>query len=293
MLRGRAGCHTVVVSSLVSVVLPVFNGLPYLQLAVDSVLAQTHPHIEVVLVDGGSTDGSREWIHTVSDPRVRALEMPPGTTAAGNWTAACEAATGEYVKLLCQDDLLYPDGLAEQVADLQGQPAAGMAIAQRDIVDARGRVLFRNRGCHSLPAGLSDGRDAIRTSYQHGTNIFGEPVAVLFRGAALAAALPWDEQRPFILDLQLYQRVMLAGPIVVRKQSVGAFRVSGSSWSTRLVRTQTDQLRSWQREVEETLDPSGSQRALARFELTRQSVLRRAAYRFTKLRGAFTHAAPH
>jgi glycosyltransferase involved in cell wall biosynthesis len=293
MLRGRPGCHTGVVPSLVSVVVPIFNGLPYLEAAVDSALAQSYPEIEVVLVDGGSTDGSREWVHTVDDPRVRTLEMPAGTTAAGNWTAACRAATGEYVKLLCQDDVLYPQGIAEQVADLEAHPQAGMAIAQRDIIDARGRVLYRSRGCTNLPVGLSDGRDAIRTSYQHGTNIFGEPVAVLFRGSALTAALPWDEQRPFILDLQLYQRVMLSAPIVVRKHAVGAFRVSGSSWSTRLVRTQTDQLRSWQREVEATLDPTRTQRALARVELSRQSVLRRAAYRFTKLRGAFAHAPHH
>ena len=273
---------------LVSVVIPVFNGLPYLEQAVASVLQQTHADLEVVLVNGGSTDGSREWIHTVTDPRVSALEMPAGTTAAGNWTAASEAASGEYVKLLCQDDLLHPASLADQVADLENAPAAGMAVAQRDIVDARGRTLFQSRGLVGLRSGVVDGRDALLTSYRHGTNIFGEPVSVLFRADALRAALPWDEGRPFLLDLQLYQRVLLAAPIVVRRASVGAFRVSASSWSTRLVRAQTEQLRSWQREVEAIVPTTSRDRAVARAELTRQSLLRRAAYRVAKLRGAFT-----
>jgi glycosyltransferase involved in cell wall biosynthesis len=279
----------VFVAPLVSVVVPVFDGHPYLEVAVDSILGQSCNDLEVVLVDGGSTDGSREWIHRLADSRVRALDMPPGTTAAGNWTASCEAASGEYVKLLCQDDLLYPDAVDTQVADLQSAPRAGMAVAQRDIIDARGSMLFRSRGLVGLDEGLVDGSTALLTSYRHGTNIFGEPVSVLFRRSALQSALPWDEGRPFLLDLQLYQRVLLAGPIVVRRQSVGAFRVSGSSWSTRLVRTQTDQLRSWQREVESLLPTTAHDRMIARAELSRQAVLRRVAYRVTKMRGAFAH----
>lgn len=276
----------------VSIVIPVFNGLPFLQDAVASVLAQTHEDLEIVLVDGGSTDGSREWIHTVDDPRVRAIDMPAGTSAAGNWTAACEAATGRFVKLLCQDDILYPQAIEWQAADLLSEPTAGMAVAERDIIDARGSTMFRSRGCNSLSPGLVDGTKAILTSYMHGTNIFGEPLAVLFRGSALAGALPWDEGRPFILDLQLYERVMRGAPIIVRRQSVGAFRVSGSSWSTRLVRLHSEQLRSWQDQVSEEFHPSAGQRALARVELSRHALLRRAAYRFLRLRGAFAHRAP-
>jgi glycosyltransferase involved in cell wall biosynthesis len=271
----------------VSVVIPVYNGLPYLVEAVDSVLTQTFSDLELVLVDGGSTDGSREWIHTLTDSRVRALKMPEGTTAAGNWTAACEAATGDFVKLLCQDDVLYPDCLTQQLHDLSTSSTAGMSVAQRDIIDARSQVLFRSRGLVGLRDGVVSGRDAILASYRHGTNIFGEPVSILFRSSALEKALPWDEKRPFILDLQLYERVMHAGPIVVRKAPVGAFRVNGGSWSTRLVATQTDQLRSWQGEVEASLRPHILDRLVARFELHRQAVLRRMAYRLVRFKGAF------
>lgn len=275
------------VAPLVSVVIPVFNGLPYLADAVASVLQQTNSDLELVLVDGGSTDGSREWIHGVGDPRARVVEMPHGTTAAGNWTAACQQARGHYVKVLCQDDVLYPDGLERQVLDLEDASEAGMAVAQRDIIDARGRILFRSRGLHGLRPGVMDGEEALVTAYRHGTNIFGEPVAVLFRASVLQAALPWDEGRPFILDLQFYQRVMLMAPVVVRRGAVGAFRVSGSSWSTRLIRSQTDQLRSWQQEIQQLLPTTSYDRFLARTELARQSGLRRIAYRVARLRRAF------
>ena len=273
----------------VSIVVPVFNGLPHLQEAVRSILAQTYTDLDVVLVDGGSTDGSREWIHTVDDPRVRAELMPHDTSAADNWTAASRAARGDYVKLLCQDDVLNPQAIEHQVADLEAHPEALFAVAQRDIVDVNGRMLYPRRGCAGLKTGLVDGTAALRSSYLHGTNIFGEPLAILFRRAPLDAALSWNDERPFLLDLELYTRVLMQGPIVVRRESIGAFRVSSSSWSTRLVRSQTGQLRSWQVEMEAALQPTPGavERARAAWNLREQAVLRRVAYRVLKLRRSF------
>lgn len=276
-------------SPVVSIVVPVFNGMAHLPDAVDSILGQSYADLDVVLVDGGSTDGSREWIHGVRDPRVRALDMPVGTTAAGNWTAASQAATGEFVKLLCQDDLLKPEAIALQLDDLRRHPAARFAIAQRDIIDAKGATLYSGRGCAGLQDGLVEGMTALRASYLAGTNIFGEPLAILFRREVLDAALPWNDDRPFLLDLELYTRVLASGPIVVRKQSIGAFRVSSSSWSTRLVREQSEQFEAWQAEITEVLmpTPTAGERRRARLGLHKQMLLRRAAYRVLKARGAF------
>ena len=266
-----------------------FNGLAHLKVAVNSILAQTYNDLDVVLVDGGSTDGSREWIHTVGDTRVRAELMPHGTTAANNWTAASRAARGAYVKLLCQDDVLYPQAIEHQVGDLEANPSAHFAVAQRDIVDVNGKMIYRRRGCAGLKSGLLDGQVALRASYAHGTNIFGEPLAILFRRSPLDAVLSWNDERPFLLDLELYSRALMNGPIVVRRASVGAFRVSSSSWSTRMIKSQKEQLRSWQRELEQTLQPppSAIQRAKAALQLQEQMLLRRAAYRVLKLRGSF------
>jgi glycosyltransferase involved in cell wall biosynthesis len=282
------------VDALVSIVIPVFNGMAHLPQAVESVLTQSHGALDVVLVDGGSTDGSRDWIHGVGDTRVRSIEMPPGITAADNWTEASLAAQGDFVKLLCQDDVLYPTSISDQLADLAAHPQALFAVAQRDIVDVDGRMLYRGRGCQGLTHGLMDGPTALRAAYLQGTNIFGEPLTVLFRRPVLDAALRWNDERPFLLDLELYTRVLQAGPIAVRKASIGAFRVSSSSWSTRLVREQTEQIRQWQEEMEQILTPrpTAGERARARLMRHEQTTLRRAAYRVLKLRGAF-HSPQH
>lgn len=274
-------------AALASIVVPVFNGMPHLPATVASALNQTYPHLEVVLVDGGSTDDSWTWMSSLDDPRVRIERLPRGTTAAENWTEASRQARGDFVKLLCQDDILHPHAIEEQVQDLEQNPTAVMALAQRDIIDASGKTVFKSWGTHGLPPGLVNGRMALVRSFERGTNIFGEPVAVLFPRQTLIDALPWNDERPFLLDVELYTRVMSTGDIYVRKESVGAFRISASSWSTRLAQSQTAQLKWWQKQIATMLPTTRTQRAAANLAVRTQSVVRRLVYRYLKLRGAF------
>ena len=275
-------------SPLVSVVVPVFNGIPHLRDLTDSLLAQTYPNLEIVFSEGGSTDDSPAYLATIDDPRVRTINAPPGTGAAGNWTAASEAATGEFVKLVCQDDLLRPDAIAKQVDDLTRHPEAAMAVAQRDVIDAKGNLLYARRGCSGLKAGVMHGPDVIRAAYLTGTNVLGEPLAVLFRRETLFAALPWVDTDPFMLDLDLYARAARNSEIVVRKESIGSFRVSTSSWSTRLAGEQVRQFERWQNTYAASLPtpPGGAERARAKLGLHLQALLRRGAYRWLSLKGS-------
>lgn len=284
---GLGQWQTACMTALASIVVPVFNGMPYLPATVESALCQSYLNLEVVLVDGGSTDDSWKWMSSLVDGRLRITRLPPGTTAAENWSEASRLARGEFVKLLCQDDVLHPRAIEDQVRDLQHNPTAVMALAQRDIIDASGKTVFRRWGTHGLPAGLVDGRTALIRSFERGTNIFGEPVAVLFPQQVLVEALPWNDAQPFLLDVELYTRVMRTGPIFVRKESIGAFRISASSWSTRLAQSQSAQLKSWQKHIASTLPTTTAQRAAAQLTVRLQSLVRRIVYRYLKLRGAF------
>lgn len=272
---------------LVSVVVPVFNGGSFVSLALESVLNQTYANIEIVLTDGGSTDGSREWIRTYSDHPVVKGYLPPGSGAAANWTLACELSTGAYVKLLCQDDILYPDAISLQVADLQCNPKARIAFAKRDIIDAKGNILKRSRGCQGLDQGVVSGPTAMRTAYLAGTNVFGEPLAVLMEREAMLAALPWEDSEPFLLDILFYSKILSEYPAVVHDESIGAFRVSSLSWSTRLVREQRRQFRSWQRQATALIgEVSPWDRFQGLVNTEKSTQLRKAAYLWLRLRNS-------
>jgi len=277
------------VPPLVSVVVPVFNGMPHLQALTESLLSQTYAELEIVFSEGGGSDGSLAYLKGITDPRVRIIEQPGQPTAGENWTRVTQAATGEFIKLVCQDDLLRDDAIQKQLDDLTPAPTAVMAIAQRDIVDANGKLLYAKRGCAGLTAGVHPGAQIIRSAFLQGTNVIGEPLAVLFRRDALLQAMPWSDANPLVLDLDCYQRVAPIGDVVVRLESLGAFRVSTSSWSTRLAKEQLAQYQRWQREYAATANPAptpAEQRKASRGARL-QTALRRGAYGWLKLRGGF------
>lgn len=274
-----------------SVVVPVYNGMPYLPVLVESLQALDYPNLEFIFTEGGGTDASAEFLSTLTDERIRVVAMPKGTSAAENWTAAVHEASGEHIKLVCQDDLLYPNSISRQVEDLELHPHAVMAIATRDIVDAQGSVLFSGRGLAGINGengSAVPGRDVIRTCYVHGTNVIGEPLAVLFRASTLKAAMPWDDSNPLMLDLSTYQKVAPLGEVVIRRESVGAFRVSANSWSTRLASQQLQQTKEWQRAYADQAEPSITMPEKLRAFIGRhvQTNLRRFAYSYLRLRGA-------
>ena len=275
-------------STLVSIVVPVFNGMPHLRELTESLLAQTHADLEIVFSEGGSTDDSPAFLASLTDPRVRIIHQE-GSGAGDNWTAATQAATAGYIKLVCQDDLLAVDAIERQLADLEQHPDAVMAIGKRDIIDARGEVCFTDWGLMGLRGEKVPGSRVIRTCYLQGTNVIGEPLTVLFRAEALRAAMPWDDSNPLMLDLSTYAKVAPMGTVIARHESLGAFRVSTSSWSTRLVKLQLQQTKQWQHEYAGTVIPRPSPVERTRAFAGRhvQTALRRAAYTVLKLKGSF------
>ena len=271
----------------VSIVVPVFCGMPYLTALIDSIKKQTYQNLELIATITPSGDGSEEALTEAGF----AIEITPaGTGAAANWTRATQLATGEFTKLICQDDLIYPNAITQQVADLMNHLSARMAIAKRDIVNAQGKTLFTGRGLQSIPANtqLLPGKELLRRTYIHGGNIFGEPLAVLFRSQALQEAMPWRDDNPLMLDLNTYTAVATSGDVALNHESVGAFRVSSTSWSTNLAKVQLAQTRTWQKEYEAAFHPDRQDKIRAAIGAHLQTNARRATYTYLKLRGDLT-----
>src|SRR5579863_7279546 len=112
---------------LVSIIIPTFNRAYCIRHTVDSVVAQTHANWEVLIVDDGSTDGTRELIASTysHDPRIRYLYQPNAGVSHARNTGIAESH-GEFVAFLDSDDVWKPWKLAVQLACLAGQPEIGM-----------------------------------------------------------------------------------------------------------------------------------------------------------------------
>jgi glycosyltransferase involved in cell wall biosynthesis len=238
---------------LVSVCIPTYNAEATIREALGSVLAQSMADFEAVISDDASTDGTlREISAFASDPRVRMLPPPgPRVGLEANWNRAARAARGRYVKVLGHDDVLYPDCLKEQAAVLEDPANAGVVLVgcRRDIIGAGGGVLLRNRG--RLPGGRIAGGDAIRRVVRSGTNPIGEPVAVLFRADAFATTGGFDGRRPYMIDVDMWCRLMNAGDLYFIPKTLCAFRASSGTLSGRLAGEQAGQARAFFMELRE------------------------------------------
>ena len=118
----------------VSVVIPTHDRGRVVVEAIESALAQTHPPLEVIVVDDGSTDDTAERVGRLRDARVRYLRRShAGVSAARN--AGIAAATGDLVAFLDSDDLWKPDKVEAEITALARYPSAGGVFSDLEKVD--------------------------------------------------------------------------------------------------------------------------------------------------------------
>jgi glycosyltransferase involved in cell wall biosynthesis len=111
---------------LISCIVPVLNGVRFLGSALDSIFAQSHRPLELIVVDGGSTDGTLDLLAAYPGPLQVLIHAEPGAAAGRNIGLA--AAQGQFVAFLDADDLWQPDKLARQLARFAARPELQLSV---------------------------------------------------------------------------------------------------------------------------------------------------------------------
>lgn len=132
-------------SPRVTVLMPVYNGMPYLREAIDSMLAQTFTDFELLIVNDAATDDSEECIRSYDDPRIRVLTNDRNLGQLRSLNRGLESARAPYVARIDQDDTSHPDRLRQQVAVLDGRPTVDVVGTWGHRIDAAGKRLYRFR----------------------------------------------------------------------------------------------------------------------------------------------------
>jgi glycosyltransferase involved in cell wall biosynthesis len=266
----------------VSVGIPAYNGEKYIGAAVESVLAQTWGDFELYVIDDASTDGTLGRVRHFNDPRLRIISNEMNVGQEGNWNRVLREARGEFIKLLPQDDVLHPDCLRKQVEifDNPANSSVVLTCCSRNIIDANGRILikrsFRNR------RGRIQGLRAVRESARSGTNLIGEPGAVLMKSNIFPRAGLFSAANFYVLDLDLWARILLYGDLFVLPEPLCSFRVASGSASIRVASTQSKDFVAFV----DRLDRGGRyglspmDRRLGTINALKYKILRKVLYRF-------------
>ena len=203
---------------LVSVVIPCYNSARFLGEAVESVLQQTYPRIEIVLVDDGSTDETAQIAR--SYPVHYIYQKNRGISAARN--RGISHTQGKYILFLDHDDRLLPRGVETGVELLEEHPECAVAVGEHRYVGADGRPIGYS---HKHAAG----RDHYRMLLEH--NFIETPCSALHRRSGLALTGLFDESVQGAEDHELYLRTARQSTCIAHEAPVAEYRLHESNTS--------------------------------------------------------------
>jgi SAM-dependent methyltransferase len=217
---------------LVSIVIPAYSPR-FFAACLDSALAQTHTNVEIVVCDDSEGAEIEAATRARADRRhVRYLRNASRLRGRGNFTKCFESARGEFVKFLCDDDLLAPTCVASLLDAFRGAPDIALATSHRRRIDENGDELDDQPATQRIVAADTTiaGYTLANAMLMAGLNTVGEPTTTLFRKADLLDQAPdyfrFNGVRGLgIIDMVTWSALLLKGDAVYLTESLSAFRI--------------------------------------------------------------------
>lgn len=217
----------------VSVLIPAYNAAAYIEQTIESVLVQTWPFLEVIVVDDGSHDDTLVKARRYVGANVQVVSQPnAGASAARNH--AFSLATGEYIQYLDADDLLHPDKLRAQLQCLHQHP--GVQISSSAWTMFYDEPDERTLSPTMLWRDYADPVQWLVDAWENG--VWMQPSAWLTHRSLIESAGPWNEQLSLHDDGEFFSRVLLRTQEVVFCPEAKSFYRKGISDSLSSIRNE-------------------------------------------------------
>jgi len=185
---------------LFSIIMPLYNHMAYVEEAVRSVLAQTYPDWELIIVNDGSTDGSEKVAERIAanDGRIRLLHQANAGCSVARITGL-RRATGNWLAYLDSDDLWYPTALADFHEYIESHPSVQFIYGYCHRLNANGTV--------TELLGPSQGQDGSTGPTELFQRMYISHLCVCYRRELLERAGGYDPALPHADDYDLYLRM--------------------------------------------------------------------------------------
>src|SRR3989344_5299300 len=137
----------------ISVIMSVYNGMPFLKEAVESILKQTYKDFEFIIVDDASTDGTWNYLKSIKDKqslrssqvaglkRIKLIKNSKNLGLAASLNKALKFAKGEYIARMDADDISLPKRFEKQIKFLLKNPSIDLCGTWANLVDAKGKII--------------------------------------------------------------------------------------------------------------------------------------------------------
>jgi len=251
----------------ISVCIPTYNGAKYIAQTIESILNQTFTDFEIIVSDDGSSDKTLEIVGSFNDPRIVRIDRLSKVGAEANWNNAVATASASLVKLVCQDDLLYPQCLEVEVQTMSRSENQDVSFCfhLRDFVTPNSRKLRSHRVGYSNLQKYSK-IEILTKVVRSGGNPIGEPMAVTMRKLSLNSAGKF--RGDYVIDLDMWSKLSDQGNALFIEQHLSAFRISNTSWTSNLKKSQLSSVRVLSKKLQINSDG-----AITKFDLLRGQIV--------------------
>jgi len=205
----------------VSICIPTYNYGQFIADTIESVLAQSYVDYELIVVDNCSSDNTRDIVsaYMAKDRRIRYYCNESNIGMVGNWNRCLQYTRGDYVKILCADDLLDPTCIERSMEFFDRYPNASLVTCIRQIVDEQLKPMADVAYADST--NIESGRSVIRRCFFEG-NLIGEPTAVMFRRKD--AGRGFDSRYKQLIDLEMWFHLLEKGDFAFIAEALCSFR---------------------------------------------------------------------
>ena len=225
---------------LVSVITPTHNRADLLPQAMESVLEQSYPHLELIIVDNRSIDRTRELVEAFRDPRIRYFYQENSGSPVSPRNKGMANARGELLCFRDSDDLWLPEKLALQVEQFNGHPDVGLVYADCYVIDGAERIGGRYSEYHRPYEG-----DVLQHLLW---NNFIPAVTVAIKRAMIEKFGLENDAYRIAHDLDLYLKIANSYRVAYLDQPLAKLRIHGVSLTRNRVISRLeflDVVRSW------------------------------------------------
>lgn len=225
---------------LVSICLPVYNAEKTIGKTITSILTQTYPGIELIIVDNCSTDNSIQVARSFTDPRIQIIRYGTHVPVAElNWNRCFQFANGGYLALFHADDIYLPGMVARQIelfgkySSLAGVFTLGNIINNDDIIIGTFKIPEEVKGQHPYTY------KELFPLFLKYADFLPTPSAMIRRDVYTNCSPFRYDQFKSASDLDMWLRVLEYGTIAILKENLMNYRVSQSQGSHTINRLRT------------------------------------------------------
>ncbi|WP_394223950.1 glycosyltransferase family 2 protein [Priestia aryabhattai] len=216
--------------SLVSVVIPSYNRPHTLKLAIDSVLEQTYPNVEIIICDDSTDDRVEEMIkpYLKSFHKIKYYRNEQNLFLE-NWNRCFNLASGEYINYLMDDDLFHKEKISKMVYFFNEFENIKLVTSHRQTIDKYGKFIPPIYATNKLyeETRILDGKILANIALTRCLNVIGEPTTVLFRKKDLTEkyGVYKGKQYSLINDLAAWLSLLSKGKAVYIAEPLSYFRL--------------------------------------------------------------------